>query len=515
MSIARKILGNTFIQVMGKVITAAISVVILKIISDYLGTSGYGDYTTVYQFLAFFGIAADFGIFTITVKEMSKAGEDRERTEFILGNALGLRGALCLVTMALAAGAAFLIPAYKGTWIPLGVAVATTSTILTLMNGTISSALQVHLKMQYATIGMVVGKVLSLGYMALAVFFLFSDDPQKGFYHLLWAGTLGNGVMLAITAYYARRYARLRWRFDFPFWKQLFMTSLPYGVALVLSNLYFRLDVVLMTLLLPHSQTLPDGTAQCAASLCGDAQAGLYGVAMRFLEMLVVIPIYFMNAVLPTMTRYIEEKSKKVQQLMQYSFDFLMASGLPVLVGTVLLATPITLLISNPKFLSGNEHIYGSDLAIRILMFAMVFSFISNLFGFTLVVLGRQSVLMWINGGGVLFNLATNLIAIPRWGFRGAALTTVLCELLILILTLWAARRFLGFRLKFDTTLKIFLAAGLMGLAVGGGFWLMQGAWFVWQLAVLVPLGIFVYGLVMLKSQAVTPEMRELLMRKS
>ena len=65
MSIARKILENTFVQFGGKIITAALSIFVLKMISGYLGTSGYGDYTTVYQYLAFFGIAADFGIFTV------------------------------------------------------------------------------------------------------------------------------------------------------------------------------------------------------------------------------------------------------------------------------------------------------------------------------------------------------------------------------------------------------------------------------------------------------------------
>ena len=62
MSIARKILENTFVQVLGKLITALLSIFVLKIITRYLGTSGYGDYTTIYQYLAFFGIIADFGI---------------------------------------------------------------------------------------------------------------------------------------------------------------------------------------------------------------------------------------------------------------------------------------------------------------------------------------------------------------------------------------------------------------------------------------------------------------------
>ena len=79
--------------------TAALSIVVLKIISGYLGTSGYGDYTTVYQFLAFFGIIADFGIYTITVKEMSR---NEEKIPIILGNVMGLRTFLAIVAMLLA-----------------------------------------------------------------------------------------------------------------------------------------------------------------------------------------------------------------------------------------------------------------------------------------------------------------------------------------------------------------------------------------------------------------------------
>ena len=127
MSIARKILENTFIQVLGKLITAALSIVVLKIISGYLGTSGYGDYTTVYQFLAFFGIIADFGIYTITVKEMSR---DESKIPTILGNVMGLRTFLAILAMVLAVLAVFLVPRYENTLIPFGVLIATLATSL-------------------------------------------------------------------------------------------------------------------------------------------------------------------------------------------------------------------------------------------------------------------------------------------------------------------------------------------------------------------------------------------------
>jgi len=512
MSIARKILENTFVQVLGRLVTAACSIVILKIISGYLGAAGYGDYTTVYQFLAFFGVAADFGIYTITVKEMSK---DETKIPMILANVMGLRTALIIVAMGAAVAVAFLVPQYHKTAISLGVLISTFATFFTLLNGTVSSVLQVHLKMQYATIGQIIGKIVSVAYIAAVAYVLFVDNTIIGFYHLLGAGVMANFVQFAITTYYVRRYTKITYRFDWAFWKHIFFTSLPYGVALVLSTIYFRLDVILLTLILPHTTAAPDGTAKCAKAMCGDTEVGLLGVAMRMLEVLIVVPIYFMNSVLPVMTRFIEEQSEKVKTLMQYSFDFLAATAMPLLVGGFILAAPIIRFISDPEFLSGHKYVYGSDLAVKILMFAMLFSFINALFGFTLVVLNKQIKLMYINAACVFFNLIGNLVTIPIWGFRGSAVTSVLSEFFILIMTYHVVRKALGFHLSLRTTARIAVSAVLMGAVVWFGFYWMQNVWYIWQLSILVPLGAAAYGIMMLTTKAITPEMWELLKRKA
>jgi len=342
MSIARKILENTLVQILGKLATAALSLVVLKVLSRTLGTSGYGDYTTVYQYLAFFGIIADFGIYTITVREMSR---DHSQIPRILGNVMGLRTALAILAMGLAAVSVFLIPNYEGTLIPMGVLITTFATFFALLNGTVSSVLQTHLKMQYATISLVVGKVVSVAYMIWVAFFAFTGDTESAFYHFLWSGVIGGVVNFLITAYYTRRYCKITYQFDFGYWKKVFVTSLPFGIALILSTLYFRIDVILMTFILPHSQTLAGGKDACLKTLCSDTEIGLFGIAMRMLELLVVVPMYFMNSVLPVMTRMLEEGSSKVRALMQYSFDFMLTLSLPLMIGGILLARPIVAFI--------------------------------------------------------------------------------------------------------------------------------------------------------------------------
>ena len=511
MSTARKILENTAVQFGGKIATAILSIFVIKMISGYLNAAGYGQYTAAYNFLAFFGIAADFGIYTITVKEMSK---DHTKIPEILGNVLGLRTLLIIITMSLAAIAVFFLPEYQDTMVPIGVVIGTLATLFTLLNGTISTVLQVHLKMQYTTIGLVIGKIASVGYIALVVYYLFPTDKATGFEHLIWSGVLANLIMFLITFYYVSRYTKIRYRFDFPFWKKIFWTSLPYGVALVLSGIYFRLDTILLYKLLPHADKLADGSYACQQTLCSDTEAGLYGIGLRFLEMLVIIPVYFMNAVIPTMTRFLEEGKEKVVRVVQYSLDFLLAIALPIMVGGFILAAPIIHFISSEDYVSGTKFAFGADVAIQFLVFAMFFSFINVIFAFTLVVLNKQKKLIYINAGCVVLNIIGNYLVIPDWGFRGAALTTILCEIFIMIFTARAVKKDLGLHLNYKAGFKILLSSLTMGIFIWFLYNMMSNLWFVWQLALLVPLGALIYGLMLLATKTISPEMREVLRRK-
>ncbi|MBU1151894.1 oligosaccharide flippase family protein, partial [Patescibacteria group bacterium] len=119
MSTARKILSNTVAQLIGKVFMAFLGLAVVKIATNYLSQDGYGQYIVVYEFLAFFGIAADLGLFTIAVKEMSS---DEKKIPQIIGNILSLRTFLVAASMTLAIIAVFAIPKYQNTQIPLGVA---------------------------------------------------------------------------------------------------------------------------------------------------------------------------------------------------------------------------------------------------------------------------------------------------------------------------------------------------------------------------------------------------------
>ena len=493
MNTARKVLSNTVIQVLGRLTTAAVSIIVLKLITVYLGKAGYGAYTTVYEFLAFFAIIADFGIFQIAVKEMSAHPEKRK---MIFGNIFALRLALATFAMSLAIISAFLIPKYSNTPIPIGVVVASATTFLTIIFGTLSSILQVDLRMQWSVLGLIASKFAALGWMLYAIFRWFPENPEMGFFQLLVAGAVGGIFQVLIVFFNVKNEISLR--FDFKFWKEILIKTLPYGAAVLLATIYVRIDVILLSLL--RSQE----------------EVGIYGVAARIMENLAVISIFFLNSTLPTVARLFRDNHEKLKKLLQYAFDFLLLIGFPIVVGGIILAFPIIALVSSPEFLSNfSEGFFGSDVALQMLLVAMLLAYLGNLFGFTLLAGNQQVKLMHVNAIAVVFNLLSNLVVIPIWGFRGAAATSIMSQIFVCILGFLFLRKMIAINFNLKVAGKAFLAAGIMGLVI---FYLQPHFFDLFggnkSLLLLIPTGGLVYVAVLALTKAITPATWDLLRSK-
>lgn len=487
MSTARKILWNTFAQIVGKGFIAVLGIITVKMLTYYLGKEGYGQYTTAFEFLAFFSIAADLGLYTIGVREMAK---DEKKIPLIIGNILTVRTFLCAVMIGIAIIAAYLTPQYQNTFIPYGVVLVGIAMALNIMTSTVSTVLQVHLKMEYNSLASVIGKIVTVGYMAAVIFLLYPGNFSEGFYQLIWAGIGGNAVMLAVTYHYSSKYTRIRYRLDKSFLKDVMLKALPYGIALVLNTIYFRIGSVLLSLI----KTTDD--------------VGIYGVPMRMLEAVGIIPLYFMNAVLPVLTRSLDRKDGSHGKIIQYAFDFLVIGSMPIVAGTVVLAYPIVYLIASPEFLSNTSvGFYGSDVALQILIFALAFSFINSLFGFILVADNRQMKLLTRNAIGAALTIFLDLILIPQWGVRGAAFSNVVTELYVAVASFLIAKHYVKFTISFKNTFKIALSALVMALVVYAlrdytyGF--MQNK----NIAILIPMGAVIYVAMLFLTGTISKEM--------
>ncbi|MFA6521541.1 MAG: flippase, partial [Candidatus Gracilibacteria bacterium] len=495
MSLARKIFSNTAWQVIGKGVTAVLGIISVKFITNYLSPSTYGEYTTIYDYTALFAIVADFGLFTIAVREMALGGE-KGIVKKIVNNVLSLRLVLAVSALGLGTLAAALIPAYKGSHIPFGVLIVSIATIITLIAGTMSSVLQYYLKMVWASVALTIGKIVTVAYILVVIIYIFPKDPNAGFPHLLFAWIVGGLVTILITYIASSRNIKIAFEFDFSFWKTVLLKALPYGLALVLGTIYFRMGTVMLSLF----------------NLKTDA--GYYGVPLRFLEILQIVPHYFMNSVLPILTVSLREGSERTSRILKYSINSLAALAFPIFVGGYILAWPLTAAVSSPDFLThrvGDSVFYGSDMALKILLAAMVFTYIHVVLNYAIVAMGRQAELFWINGFIVILNVSMNLFLVPRYGFIGAAVAAVSSEVVMLILLLSRVVP----RIKNIFDFPFLLKTVFSSVVMGGVLFLISDYFnqllFSKSLLVLVPIGGLVFAVCMIATRALTKEMLALI----
>jgi O-antigen/teichoic acid export membrane protein len=112
---------------------------------------------------------------------------------------------------------------------------------------------------------------------------------------------------------------------------------------------------------------------------------------------------------------------------------------------------------------------------LQILIWFLPFSFINQVTQYVLIAINQQRQLTRAFVIGVLFNSITNLIFIPLYGYRAAAVTTILSEWALLIPFYLLVRRHLCTVPWFDVAWRPTVAAA----AMGGCLWLIGDAGFL------------------------------------
>lgn len=476
MSYTRRVAFNTIIQIVGKVITTVISLFLVAALTRYLGVSGYGQYTTIFAFIQFFAVLADFGFFWFLVREISKPEAPQEK---IFNNVLTFRSILAAVVFALAFGVGFLIPQYHDLRIGIGIVAA--AWFWQALNGTYVGIFQNRLRMDKAALTDVLGRLVILAIV------LFQISQQASLNQILWSYFIGNLVNFLASAWLGRVYLRFRPAFDFSYWKKVFTESSLIFIVSILGLIYFKIDTLMLSLL----KTSTD--------------VGIYGPPYKVVEILILLPAIFMGNVFPVVTHYIYAKDSRLEGAFQKSFDFLLIAGVPIAVGVILIANRIISIVAGPEFISASTiaPVWGlaanSSLALQILVVAVAISYISHLFGYLIIALGKQTKMIGPNLFLVIFNVGLNLVLIPRYSYIGAAVATVLTEILVVFLYWRLMHRFAGLKIDGRILPKVFFSAIILGLVL----FLAKNL----SLWVLLPLAIIVYFTALWLVKGISKEM--------
>jgi len=97
----------------------------------------------------------------------------------------------------------------------------------------------------------------------------------------------------------------------------------------------------------------------------------------------------------------------------------------------------------------------------------VVFIFLGNLAGNSLIALERQKSLLWIYFSGAIFSIGMNIFLIPKYSYNGTALVTLFTEFLVTGLMFWIIFKEIHWFPSLKLPLKAFFASVIMCLPLG------------------------------------------------
>ncbi|HEU5381362.1 MAG TPA: oligosaccharide flippase family protein, partial [Ktedonobacteraceae bacterium] len=232
----RRIVGNTFISLLGQVVTWTSTLVLTIAYGRFLSDTAFGELYLAITFVALVGFPLEFGFNQQLTRDVA---QEPEKAQQYLSNILLLKACFWIILFALIMLLSFLL-GYRGEEIPL-IIIAGISLLADAIANVFSS---LHYALERVSFP-VVGGILQKGLSALiGTIFLKYGASVEVMALILLGSSFVNTFWQAI---WGLRAAGLPFAFSGKLIIHLLRTCIPFLVYGVLAVIYYRIDTVLLS----------------------------------------------------------------------------------------------------------------------------------------------------------------------------------------------------------------------------------------------------------------------------
>lgn len=252
--------------------------------------------------------------------------------------------------------------------------------------------------------------------------------------------------------FYTQKYIPLRYTFQCNLKKHIKPIIYLAGVNLAV-QIYIRSDITLL------------------GFLRSDREVGIYSIISKIYTIIKALLNAVIVVMLPRLSNYEGKNNAAYEHLLSQLMNCLIYLIFPCVTGLFFLSEDILFLVG------GNEYLCGK-ITLQILCLALVFAVLACFYTNGILVVKRKD-----NGFFVatvisaVLNILLNWILIPHMGMNGAALTTVIAEFFVVIISIICASKeeisigIVNFKSVFVGCLGIGLICCLMNLMINSFTW--------------------------------------------
>lgn len=215
-------------------------------------------------------------------------------------------------------------------------------------------------------------------------------------------------------------------------WHRIIKPALPFALMNIFIVIYFR-----------------SGTLMLGAITGRETLVGYYSAGYRLVESFTLFPTIIVAPIYAAITRQ-RKDIESVRRIMIEAFRALIFIGIIISCPVFIFRAKITLLLFG-------EGYRDAITTVGILALAMIPISIDYGAGTLVAAVGRQSKANWFIFGGTALNIVLNYIAIKMFSTEGAAVTTVITEIVIALSNFFIIRDYVPWRKVFGLFLRTIL----------------------------------------------------------
>ncbi|HEY2200578.1 MAG TPA: oligosaccharide flippase family protein, partial [Solirubrobacteraceae bacterium] len=309
------------LRIGGYVVGALVSVLAAALLFRHLGVADTGQYVTALSLVAIVAAFSDLGLTAVGIRELSTR-PTRERGP-LTRDLLGLR-----LTLTVIGSAVIIAIAWAGYSPRLGIGVALACVGLLLQATQDNFALPLLTGLRFGWVS-----ALELGRQLLAttltIVLVLAGATLLPFLGI----SIPVGAALVVAAALLVRGTRaLTPTFSLRRWRRFMGAMLPYSAATAASALYFRVSILLVSVLSTRTQL------------------GYFSASFRIVEVLMVVPVLLVSSAFPIFARAAQDDHERLGYALGRVFDVALIVGAWVAVSIAVGAPLAIAIIGGPKF---------------------------------------------------------------------------------------------------------------------------------------------------------------------
>ena len=397
--------------------TILFPMITIPYISRILGAENYGKINFGSSIASYFVLIGAFGVNAYAIREGSKIRNDAKKYREFASQILSIN---MLTTIVSYVSLFFLllfwdeVKTYR-----LLICIQTLPIIFTTIGVDWNN--NIFEDFAYTTIRYIIVQIVSI---ILMFIFVRTSDDYIVYAFITAFANIGGSV---VNFFYIRKnYVKTHFTFDMHL-KKHFMPMLYLFSNMIASTIYANSDITILTL------------------FKGDSVTGVYSISVKIYTIIKQFINAIVGVALPRFSYYIGQNQKdEYNALLTKLFHGLLLLILPSMIGLIMIGEQMIVLIAGTEFQSGY-------ISLCFLSIAIIFAVLSCFYVYGILIpYGCEKKCLISTAVAAVTNVVLNFFFIPFFSLNGAAITTMISEAMVFVLSVYYSRGLY----KMDITLK-------------------------------------------------------------